>query len=97
MMTEIPLIHPDTPAGKIFDSMVSGRTRFVLVGRDPENVEGIITRMDLLRYHYEISPARMALRKGRQSENLSPMFEESCLSEFWKYWKTVVRLQKKMG
>ncbi len=76
MVTEIPLIHPDTPAGKIFDSMISGRTRFVLVGRDPENVEGIITRMDLLRYHYEISPARPALRKGRQSENLAPMLRK---------------------
>lgn len=76
MVTEIPLIHPDTPAGKIFDSMVSGRTRFVLVGRDPANVEGIITRMDLLRYHYEISPARLALRKGRQSENLAPMLRK---------------------
>lgn len=76
MMTEIPLIHPDTPARKIFDSMISGRTRFVLVGHDLENVEGIITRMDLLRYQYELSPARMSLRKGRQSENLSPMLHK---------------------
>ena len=74
MVTEIPLIHPDTPARKIFDSMVSGRTRFVLVGRDPENVEGIITRMDLLRYHYEIKPGS----NGAYAKDVNPKIYRQC-------------------
>ena len=76
MVTEIPLVAPDTSVAKIFESMISGRTRFVLVGNDPAHVEGIITRMDLLRHHYELSPARLAMRKGRQSENLAPMLRK---------------------
>jgi tRNA nucleotidyltransferase (CCA-adding enzyme) len=97
MVTEIPLIHPDTPARKIFDSMVSGRTRFVLVGRDPENVEGIITRMDLLRYQYELSPARMALRKGRQSENLSPMLHKRLPSRILEVLEKSGQVAEQLG
>jgi tRNA nucleotidyltransferase (CCA-adding enzyme) len=76
MVTEIPLVAPETSVAQIFESMISGRTRFVLVGLDPAHVEGIITRMDLLRHHYELSPARLAMRKGRVSENLGPMLKK---------------------
>ncbi|HJZ13009.1 MAG TPA: CBS domain-containing protein, partial [Acidobacteriota bacterium] len=53
MGTDIPLVDPDTSARDVFERMISGRNRFVLVGHDPASVDGIITRMDLLRLHYE--------------------------------------------
>ncbi len=76
MATEIPMIDPDTPASDILDRMLSGRTRFVLVGKDASNVEGIITRMDLLRFQYELSSPKLALRKSKRSENLNAMLKK---------------------
>lgn len=76
MQTELSLLDPETPVDRILDRMVEERTRFVLVGVDPEHVQGIITRMDLLRYHYEVSPQTLPLRKGRRSENLQPMMKK---------------------
>ncbi len=76
MITELPLIDPETPLSEIFEQMLSGRNRFVLVGKDPVHVEGIITRMDLLRHHYEFSPGNVKLRKGRKSENLEAMLKK---------------------
>ncbi|HSP06552.1 MAG TPA: CBS domain-containing protein [Acidobacteriota bacterium] len=76
MTTEVPLVDPETPLADVFDRMVTGRSRFVLVGTDPTHVDGIITRMDLLRYHYELSQHSMNLRKGRLSENLTSMLKK---------------------
>ena len=76
MASEIPLIDPETPAREILDRMLSGRTRFVLVGADVSNVQGIITRMDLLRFQYEMSSPKLALRKSKRSENLSAMLKK---------------------
>ena len=76
MTTEVPLIDPDTPAREILDRMISGRTRFVLVGKDVSHVEGIITRMDLMRFQYEISAPRLALRKSKRSENFEAMLKK---------------------
>jgi tRNA nucleotidyltransferase (CCA-adding enzyme) len=76
MLTDLPLIDPETPVEDIFRHMMEGRTRFVLVGKDASRVEGIITRMDLLRFHYEIGPRSVALRKGKTSENLRPMLRK---------------------
>ena len=76
MSADLPLIDPETPAHEILTKMFSGRPRFVLVGKDPEHVEGIITRMDLFRFQYELSSEGLPLRKGRQSENLKAMLEK---------------------
>lgn len=76
MTTEVPLVDPDTPLSEIFEQMMTGRSRFVLVGRDPSHVEGIITRMDLLRFHYELTQHSLNLRKGRVSENLTSMLKK---------------------
>jgi tRNA nucleotidyltransferase (CCA-adding enzyme) len=76
MVTDIPLIDPETPARDILDRMISGRTRFVLVGKDPSKVQGIITRMDLLRFQYELSSPKLALRKSKRSENLKAMMKK---------------------
>jgi tRNA nucleotidyltransferase (CCA-adding enzyme) len=76
MVTDIPLIDPGTPANEILDKMVSGRTRFVLVGENPSSVKGIITRMDLLRFQYEMSSPALALRKSKGSENLNAMLRK---------------------
>ena len=76
MTTEVPLVNPETPLAEVFDHMVTGRARFVLVGADPAHVAGIITRMDLLRYHYELTQHSMNLRKGRASENLTSMLKK---------------------
>ena len=90
MLTEIPLIDPETPAGEILDKMMSGRTRFVLVGKDLSKIEGIITRMDLLRFQYEMGSAHLALRKSKRSENLGAMLNKR-LPDF------VMRLLKDCG
>jgi len=76
MSADLPLIDPETPAQEILNRMFSGRPRFVLVGKDPEHVEGIITRMDLFRFQYELSSQGLPLRKGKQSENLKAMLEK---------------------
>ncbi len=76
MSADLPLIDPETPVQEVLNRMFSGRPRFVLVGKDAENVEGIITRMDLFRFQYEISSQGLPLRKGKQSENLKPMLEK---------------------
>jgi tRNA nucleotidyltransferase (CCA-adding enzyme) len=76
MVTDLPLIDPETPVHDILAKMMSGRTRFVLVGKDPAHVEGIITRTDLLRFHYEFSSEGLPLRKGKRSENLRAMLEK---------------------
>ena len=66
MVTDLPLIDPETPAREILDRMISGRTRFVLVGKSPSNIQGIITRMDLLRFQYEINSPALSLRKSKR-------------------------------
>lgn len=76
MLTDIPLIDPETPAREILDRMMSGRTRFVLVGKDVSHVQGIITRMDLLRFQYEMSSPQLALRKSKRSQNLHAMLKK---------------------
>jgi len=76
MSADLPLIDPDTPAQEILNRMFSGHPRFVLVGKDPEHVEGIITRMDLFRFQYELSSQGLPLRKGKQSENLKAMLQK---------------------
>lgn len=76
MITDVPLIPPQTPVEDIYQHMVDFRSRFVLVGEDAEHVEGIITRMDLLRFHYEIGPRSVVLKKGKTSENLRPMLRK---------------------
>jgi tRNA nucleotidyltransferase (CCA-adding enzyme) len=90
MITEIPLIDPETPAGEILDRMMSGRTRFVLVGKDVSKIEGIITRMDLLRFQYEMSSPQLALRKSKRSENLNAMLNK-------RLPESVIRLLKDCG
>lgn len=76
MLTDLPLIAPETPVENIFQHMMEGRTRFVLIGKDASQVEGIITRMDLLRFHYELGAGNVELRKGKTSENLRPMLRK---------------------
>jgi tRNA nucleotidyltransferase (CCA-adding enzyme) len=90
MLTEIPLIDPDTPAPEILDRMMSGRTRFVLVGKDVSDIKGIITRMDLLRFQYELSSPQLALRKSKRSENLNAMLNK-------RLPDSVIRLLRESG
>jgi tRNA nucleotidyltransferase (CCA-adding enzyme) len=81
MVTDLPLVDPDTPVAEILEQMLSGRTRFVLVGKHAADVRGIITRMDLFRLHYELTTPSPALRRGKRSENLSAMLKKR-LPEF---------------
>src|SRR5262249_57811907 len=76
MSADVPLVDPDTPASELPDLMVSRRNRFVLVGKNAGDIAGIITRMDLLRYHHEIGPKAVALKKGKSSENLHAMMRK---------------------
>lgn len=76
MTGEVPLVSPETALTEVFDQMITGRSRFVLVGGDASHVEGIITRMDLLRFHYELTQHSLNLRKGRVSENLASMLNK---------------------
>jgi tRNA nucleotidyltransferase (CCA-adding enzyme) len=90
MLSELPLIDPETPAREIVDRMISGRTRFVLVGKDSKHVQGIITRMDLLRFQYELSTDKIGLRKSKRSENLKAMLKK-------RLPETVIRLLEDCG
>jgi len=76
MAADLPLIDPETPARDILNRMISGGMRFVLVGKGASNVNGIITRMDLLRFQYEIDSPEVALKKSKRSENLGAMLQK---------------------
>jgi len=76
MTSEFTLIDPDTALEDVVKQMIDSRMRFVLVGADPSHVQGVITRMDLLRFQYELTPKSLALKKGKSSENLEPMLKK---------------------
>lgn len=97
MITDLPLIDPETPLPEIFDKMISGRNRFVLIGKDPNHVEGIITRMDLLRHHYEFSSETVKLRKGRKSENLDAMLKKRLPERVFQLLQESGRIADEIG
>ena len=76
MTGDVPLVSTETALADVFDQMMTGRSRFVLVGSDASHVQGIITRMDLLRFHYELTQHSLSLRKGRASENVTSMLKK---------------------
>jgi tRNA nucleotidyltransferase (CCA-adding enzyme) len=97
MITDLPLVDPETPLPEIFEQMVSGRNRFVLVGKDSAHVEGIITRMDLLRHQYEFSSETVKLRKGRKSENLEAMLNKRLPERVFQLLKECGRIADEIG
>ena len=97
MATEIPLIDPETPAREILDRMISGRTRFVLVGKDVASVQGIITRMDLLRFQYEMSTPNLSMRKTKRSENLHAMLKKRLPESVFQLLKEIGNAAQEMG
>jgi tRNA nucleotidyltransferase (CCA-adding enzyme) len=97
MQTELPLMDPDTSADQILKLMVERRTRFVLVGKDPEHVDGIITRMDLMRYHYEVNPQTLRLHKSRKSENLQAMLKKRLPESIFELLKQAGIVSERLG
>jgi tRNA nucleotidyltransferase (CCA-adding enzyme) len=97
MVTDLPLIDPETPAREILDRMISGRTRFVLVGKGPSNIQGIITRMDLLRFQYEINSPAFSLGKNKRSENLNAMLRKRLPENVLQLLKNAGTAAEKMG
>ncbi len=97
MIAEVPLIGPETPASEILDRMLSNRTRFVLVGDDSAHVQGIITRMDLLRFQYEISSHKLGLSKSKRSENLKAMLRKRLPEPIIRLLEDCGRVAEQMG
>jgi len=52
MNSDLSLIRPEASVEEVEEQLMEGTQRCLLVGTDPSNVEGIITRMDLFRRIY---------------------------------------------
>jgi len=72
---EVPIVSPSTGLEEVRRRLLSGGHRFVLVGEDPGQVRGIVTRAELLRGLHRAA-AGEAPEDGVEGEDLGPLLAE---------------------
>lgn len=94
-----PLFSPDTTPDQIAKTLMEHRARIALIGTDYHHVQGLVTRMDLLRSNYDLAsirPIKLA-RPMSQPPNYWRRIEKLLPPQRFEQVKVVGELAKTMN